>query len=291
MSTQSTRAQGGGVQTASASIDRFRRPRPLLLAGAATVALVALADWLFYGWPLGWTAGLYLVVMAVVLWGARAFPAGRWGAMFALLLAGLALAMVEMPGVLEMVLAAVLVTAAALISRVGWTASVMDWLVRGGQFVLFVIAQPVMDIVRQRRWRRRRPESRGGMCRVARRMVLNWGAAVVLGGVFLGLFALANPIIDDWLGTFSDRLARWVERWRGWLQPARFVFWILVALGVWALLRVRARGAADSGRTIDADLADSPRAIDLFITTGLVVRSLAVFNALFLGQTSLDAYY
>jgi hypothetical protein len=63
--------------------------------------------------------------------------------------------------------------------------------------------------------------------------------------------------------------------------------WIVVGLGVWALLRFRS-GVADSR---EDPFAPSAPALDAVLSPGVIVRCLLIFNALFAVQTVLDLCY
>ncbi len=108
----------------------------------------------------------------------------------------------------------------------------------------------------------------------------DWIVPGVLGAVFILLFGLANPVIDGWL------LAMWPERWPAMPDPTRVIFWVLIALFVWPMLRLRAVSAR-----LLAPLRlpqNLPRGI---LSAGSVLRSLVTFNAIFAVQTVLDVAY
>ena len=60
-----------------------------------------------------------------------------------------------------------------------------------------------------------------------------WIVPLALASVFLVLFAMANPVIDDILRSI-DLGALWnlLDFWR-------ISFWLVIAIGIWALLRPR----------------------------------------------------
>jgi len=95
------------------------------------------------------------------------------------------------------------------------------------------------------------------------------------GALFLALFASANPVIAQAFSTLSLRP----------FEPARLIFWFVVGLPIWAVLRPR--GVRRLLRTpgIEGDL-DLPG-----VTTASITVSLLVFNAVFAIQNGLDIAY
>ena len=98
---------------------------------------------------------------------------------------------------------------------------------------------------------------------------------VVGGLIFLELFVAANPLIAQALAHLS--LPRF--------EPARPIFWLMIGLPVWAVLRPR--GLRKTFRTpgIEGDL-NLPG-----VTAASITVSLAVFNAVFALQNGLDIAY
>lgn len=119
--------------------------------------------------------------------------------------------------------------------------------------------------------------SKGGFQRV----LFDWALPVGVGGVFLVLFAVANPILDQWLLAIfridPDMLP----------QGGRVLFWGFMALSIWPLLRLT---------TMMPALTKPRPGRFLALRSGLVnersvSRALVIFNAIFLFQTILDLGY
>lgn len=113
--------------------------------------------------------------------------------------------------------------------------------------------------------------ARKGPVRVA--IVLTGAVLPLAGGVvFLSLFAAANPVISETLNA-----------WR-MPQPdvGRAVFWGLVAIPAWGLLRPRGLRRTFATPGLDGDL-DLPG-----VTTPSIAISLALFNLIFALQNVLD---
>ncbi len=105
---------------------------------------------------------------------------------------------------------------------------------------------------------------------------------LLVGLIFLSLFAYANPI-----------LARALDQVTGfdWLSPdqiGRFLFWIAVACFIWPYLNVRAlqRGADRSPTWVTRQTCPAP--FERYINPRSVTLSLVLFNVMFLAQTLSD---
>jgi hypothetical protein len=271
----------------------------------ATVLSVALADWLFYGHPVGWTAGLFaaFVVALLTLRGGAFLRTGR-GVLVVLAAGGLVAALVEEPTPLAVLLTALAASMLAVLNRNPWPGGTRLWALRLVEGIGFALVRVVTDNRVALRWLRRRPMSGAGPAR----LVTVWALPIALGAVFVALFRAANPIIARLVGDALDWMGDLLSHVLALVDLPRNVFWACVAAAVYALLRVRRsrrraagsaaaaaeewdhRGAdeatADAARVTAYSLA--PRAVS---AEGVIVRCLLVFNALFAVQTALDALY
>jgi hypothetical protein len=149
-----------------------------------------------------------------------------------------------------------------------------------------------------------------------------WVVPLLLGGVFIGLFALANPVVED----FVMRSFAWLSRRLGQLpdlfDPVRILLWMAVLTGAWALLRVRtrrhrkartqrrptyARRPVPSPMPTNVPAGVSPdfnpatsfpensvppvRTIIPIDRHGFIERCLIVFNIIFAIESALDVFY
>ncbi len=105
----------------------------------------------------------------------------------------------------------------------------------------------------------------------------DWIVPGALGAVFVLLFAAANPLIDGWLAALVP------ADWPALPDAARIIFWVIVAMFVWPMLRLTA--LADR---LQRPLRDRPMHQTNMLTEGSVLRSLVTFNAIFAVQTLLD---
>lgn len=239
-----------------------------------TIAMTALADWLFYHHPIGWTVGLYtlLLTLAVIV----RYPAAlrRWsGRLVVLTLLGLIGAMVDWPGWLEIIFGAMLLIMLVRIGQGRGSADPFVWIAHWLAFLGDAWRQVGKDAKVAAR----------GRGRMDSRRALLWIIPLMLTAVFVALFAEANPIIENWLSTSSNWLLKDLPHYiNGW----RAAMWVGTAIGVWSLLRWR-------GPIKRVQLPDpmSRSEFAQWITPQLIVRCLVLFNLVFAVETALDLMY
>ncbi|WP_246682976.1 DUF4173 domain-containing protein [Mesorhizobium sp. B2-8-3] len=250
--------------------------------GAAAL-LVALADFLFYGQPVGITVFIFATVLAatVVAMHPAALSDGRVWLKPAALFAAL-LPLVENVSPLSL-LVAVAALAVFALSLAGRLRSEPARIAR--QLSLFLIAAPFRFARDFFRWRKAAREL--GQRRLQLTAIVVWIMPLTLGVVFLALFGAANPIIEHWLSLID--LYALLEK----IEFARLIFWLIVLAGVWALLRPRLpRFAFRVRRVLPATPAARPaKAEDILFGKAAILRALIVFNGLFAVQSALDATY
>ena len=108
----------------------------------------------------------------------------------------------------------------------------------------------------------------------------DWMIPLVLGSTFVLLFAMANPVIDDWI------VQIWPENGPTLPPLERFMFWVFAAGFAWPMLRLR----AVSSRLFPSAAPRRPEPVRL-LREGSTLRSLITFNAIFAVQTCLDIAY
>jgi hypothetical protein len=117
-----------------------------------------------------------------------------------------------------------------------------------------------------------------------------WFVPIVLGAVFVALFASANPLIEKWFALLNPGNAA------SQVNLARVLFWAVVLSVVWPFVQVRwRRRNAATAATIEPapDPSSTPTDGNLldFFGTATILRSLILFNLLFAVQTALDVIY
>ncbi len=230
----------------------------LVLAGLADVFLYSLNPGATVGaFALVWIAGVVLVRPG--LWR----DARARAALF--LAAGLALVMIEQPGLVAWILFGGALSVAVLSARVATREPSWRWGQRLVVQVVIVLAGPLLDLRRVMRLK-----GRGHRTRILG-VILLLALPVLGGAVFLALFASANPLIADALDRI--RLPR--------IDGARLTFWLVMIVTVGAVLRPRWRGK------LIALPAPREQAVP-GITAASIILSLVVFNALFALQNGLD---
>lgn len=247
-------------------------------------ACTGLADWLFYGHPVGWTLGVFgmLSCAGVVLLGdvrVNTLPPVVLGGCFV----GLCLRALIDPDPFTVFLGVVIWIAFTLTLRGGWTWGLTCWIGRGilffcgfvksyalaACFLMLLPFSPILALLRIRRLRA-------------------WLIPLLLGLVFLGLFALANPVIAFALTSVREALARLCAHMPSFVSVPRLFFWLTAGAWLWTLLRHRTRESDDTPES--AACACVPRCEGL-LTKEVIRNALVVFNALFALQTASDLWY
>src|SRR5688572_19458411 len=138
----------------------WRRGYNFLLLG--TVATVALADWLFWGHVVGWTAGLFAAVLVglLALRGGHFFRT-RAGCVLLLGTAGLVVALVEEPGPLPLAMTALFVAMLSVLNRADAFGDVSAWVRRLRELFTSGLFRFFADNYVAVRWLARRPISAG----------------------------------------------------------------------------------------------------------------------------------
>lgn len=269
-----------------------QRTTGLGVLAIVTVALTAMADWFFYGHVIGWTLGAFAATIVIVLIATggtalrrrSAWVVGTIGALLAAML-------IDEPGPLRIAVTLTALAVFALTLRLGWSDDPAVWLVRMSRWVATGWLRGPVDFLNMRRW-----SARSGVpARVWTPRLGPWVGPVLMSAVFVGLFAIANPVIEGWVSTAGSWLAQAPEL----LEFVRLIFWSLTALGLWALLRARPIGGR--GRRKMAELGAPgvitamPRAarapVDTAALTAWVVRCLICFNLAFAMQTATDVMH
>lgn len=249
--------------------------RSFLTKVACALALVVLADVLFFGQGAGWTAGLFSLdwIAAVAL--ARPGVLASRPSLAALAAASLfALTLIDDPGTLAFLLVWAALSLAVLWPRLDAFDDAWAWTCRLAVHPFSGLLRLAGDaVVWTRAWRR----APVGL----RRLVPLLALPVAGTGLFLALFASANPVIRDTLTSLDPGVL-----FRD-ITPLRVGFWALTGVMVWGVLRpghlLRLAAPPPAERR-------PPSAIP-GVSTASVTLSLIAFNALFALQNTLDVAY
>ncbi len=253
---------------------------------AMVLALVALADWLFYGHAVGISALAFLIALAAGVILANPLRASAREMLIAL---GILVAAL-VPLAAEVSILSVLFGAmGAAYFALSITRSGTDWTDRARDCIALLLDgtwQAVADICRAgRSWATIGAE---GTRRLDQFTV--WVIPVALGAIFLLLFTAANPLIEDWFAALD--LRRQLSK----LSFARIGFWLAALSLVWPFVFMRVRSmlrehAAAEVRAFVAEGAGIDSSPGLLFGDAAILRSLMVFNALFAVQSVLDVTY
>jgi uncharacterized protein DUF4153 len=282
MSEQSACVSTAGSKAAEAKT-RTKRDVPLPTPAHIVLAssLVILADYLFFGQRLGWTAGLFAgsLLMAMVVLNVRLI-ARRAGFVLFILLAGLCLGMVEEPTDLSIGLFVLGLAALALADEPRLVASAGLWLMGALHFLLTFFFRLPLDFIEMPSW------SRGhGAFQWLLRAAQVWIPSLCFAGGFLLLFALGNPIIAN-----SLEPLQFVENLE-LPSSSRIWFWVIFLCGTWCFLRAVAfSGEKEQNKPAQSAKPNNEQQ-NTFLTQEIIVRSMALCNAVFALQNSLDLQY
>jgi len=243
-----------------------------------SIAFAALADYLFWKAPRGWTAGGYGLLLMAVLCLIRN-PFASSGRLAPLLIGGVALLglqCVEEPHYLAQALMVVGICSLAVVPEGALRRNCLAWC-RGTAGLLrdIVISFPGALL---------RRVGRAGVGLGLGRGFINWLLPVTIGVVFLLIFTVANPILRLW----------WVRLWRrlnhiGQNLPPwqRVLLWVVALCWTWALFRPRREKESEtSSKAAEVAVESTP-----LVPVGILVRCLLVANAVFALQTILDLCY
>jgi hypothetical protein len=244
-------------------------------------ALVGLADWLFFRHPVGISAAVFLVFVAVGVLAANPARATRRELMAGarLLLAAL-LPLVEEAGPLSLLFAA---SSIALFGLIVAARPSGPWHEKLAEAWRLLLAGPFRlpgDLVHARRAALRR-----GAPPFAVSGLGAWLVPLGFTAVFVGLFAAANPLIEGWLSGIS--LARTSAIVDGW----RLLFWAAALLAVWPFVHLRAiRRVKMPALALESEVVP-PEVSRVIFGAEAILRSLILFNLIFAVQTVMDMAY
>jgi Domain of unknown function (DUF4153) len=256
--------------------------RPLVTPLALAAICVALADWLFYGWPPGISLALFLAALGLVAVSTNRVHAAHETriAMAIIFVAGL-LAPAEDINFLSIIVGTL---ATAMFVFVTTSRQATSWQRQLFEAVTIPFRGPFQfagdTIGALRHMKFWTPGWLGWL--------VAWIVPLTVFAVFLTLFSSANPLIEYRLMQIDMRkVFALIDGWR-------LSFWVFVICTIWPLIhrRIKPKLTRESsppppppaGVTASSDL-------DYLLGAQAITRSLVLFNALFALQTALDLAY
>ena len=250
---------------------------------AVVAILTAFADWLFFHQIVGVSLALFvLAVAAGVLLTNRTDVSRRERLIYGGILVAAILPILEAVNVISVLIAAVGISAFSLGVAAALNGDVKERIISIGWFLISGPFQFVRDLPLFHDWAR----ERGGTTGLT--VVQGWIVPLAFGAIFVGLFAAANPLIEDWFAQWS------VGSTFNRLDMQRLLFWLGAIIVVWMFVCVGGRFALpDGNKLVAAAVADLPSVTPshLVFNDTVMMRSLVLFNLLFAVQTGMDIHY
>ncbi|OWV89165.1 hypothetical protein ATY78_19790 [Rhizobium sp. R635] len=246
---------------------------------AALLALVALADFLIFGYAPGINLFLFAVAVSVgILLSARKPPSPAKAALLVGFLVLASAPLLEAPS-----LSGLAFCVGGLMSVALGSARLMPRRLTALPLVYcrFALVLPFRLAGDVRKYLAA-PGKRLSLTGV-RQSISLWIMPLVLAAVFVSLFAAANPLIEIALRSIDfGVLLQFLDFWR-------IGFWMIIAIVVWAMLRPRLKRRAARSQASRAFMIVPARNAPLGHAS--LLRSLVLFNAVFAVQTLLDLVY
>jgi hypothetical protein len=255
----------------------WKLPRGAMIVRVALAALVVIAgDWLFWQQEaFGTGIGAFAAIVALVAVIARPAIVGNWTGRVSWLAAMLfAAAMIFEPSLIGWLAFGVSLGIAILSPRTAGFGDAWQWAQRIIWQTMTAPFLPLLDLLRMRRAQRKRGQM---LARFSLRRALGTLVLPVTGaGVFLMLFATANPVIAGWFDDFG------FKGLFDLLNPFRWFVAGLWLLTAWNAMRPRMARRVLPGfdGTGDARIPG--------VTVASVTLSLLTFNAIFALQNAMD---
>jgi len=267
--------------TPQAMPDRTLPTRAAISAALVALLLVALGDALLFGHAPGLNLFLFALAIGAGILLVNRHHLTRAGRLVAVLAPLLILPLVETFSLPGFLVASLGLSLLALGSR-GLLSRRIETLPR--LLLRYGLPAPFRLLADTIRTMRHGLDRRLG--RVLARSLIAWIVPIIFAGVFVLLFANANPIIDSLLQQLDP------DALLALFDPARIALWLVLAAVVWSLLRpklLRWRKRSKPQGVFAVDAVPPTESI-LFGRTA-ILRSLVVFNAIFAIQTLLDLTY
>ena len=250
------------------------RPKPNYLKCVAAAALVAEADFLFYGHPPGISILIFALTLATISMVTNPVIANRRTMAIApfVLIVSL-IPIIEDCNLLSELFAALGVATFALMMTTELTGSLR---LRARRATHLLAAGPG-QVVQSLAGIQAPTHAKGEITSRVSALVV-WVVPLTLSGVFLWLFVAANPVMETLVAQLDlrDLLAQ--------ISIPRVLFWLTVSSLTWSFVAMRPRAA----KMRPAAATSTAKPANALFGDGAILRSLILFNGLFALQTAMD---
>ncbi|WP_372365387.1 DUF4173 domain-containing protein [Candidatus Uabimicrobium sp. HlEnr_7] len=187
----------------------------------AVIILTMFADFLFYYQVIGgMSLSLYnLAILVCIAFCEEKFYRDKKVIAIALINITLIIASIIHANFWSISLSVLSLFSIMIVIHSGWLASTIKWIEQWFFSTLFFLFSWIDDMHFFVNWVSKLPEKN----------IIGWIIAIVFSGIFVLLFAIANPIIEVWVNHLQK-----VELF----GTDRFIFWCLFALFSWSFLRL-----------------------------------------------------
>jgi hypothetical protein len=243
------------------------------------LALVILADWLFFNQVAGWTLGIFsAVLLAVFLFYNKKVLLHSQGKTLVFLMFGLCLELIYNPNKLSILLTILGFASLALIAKQAWLQDTGTWLKNTFKVFLSVFSMPfiMLGSVKSRK-----------RSKFKNNFLSHWLLPLFCTSIFLGLFAIANPIIQEWISHLDGEFILKI------FDPWQFIYCLFMGLICWCIIRPQIPFLKPKPKIFtDTHLRNAEYgAMSFLFNSDSIKRSLFIFNLIFLVQTTLDIIY
>jgi hypothetical protein len=240
--------------------------------------LTAIADFLFFRQPAGWTLGAFaLLANSAILITHPALLKRRAAQIVLVANISVAAALVYSPSTLSVALAITGAFALASLIHMAAVPHALRWAGRLFFMSINTCIMPFVHLSRQNRVTRRLAIS-------ARAVPLLRLAFVPLlfGSIFIILFSIANPVIESWLSKLE-----WGSLFT-LFDILRWLFWLAILFVLFTLIKPRLTRTQLVGTSALARTEVTSPFVSSLFTANSVILSLLMFNLLFGLQNFLD---
>ncbi len=246
------------------------------------LGLTALADFLFYGHQIGWTIGMFglLLTGVCVLHNSQVIQT-RLGQAILVLTVAQCLLQIEKASLLCFALMSVGIVSLAILSQEGWNEDAGLWFRKVLSSVLRFLRPLNKALIGVQRYKRRyMPPNRFSL------FMRGWFLPIILSCVFISLFSHANPIVTRWFSGFDFNALLKM------FSFGRMLFWSVIAAIIFSVIRPKLKRKRRKPVVDVYFKKKKPMGFtEWAFTKEAVLRSLVIFNVMFACQTLMDMNY